>query len=391
MVCFCKNTTSKLQLALPQLVVAADLNLTVAADLSASLAVIDPAAAALQSIAGWLAALGLPAAPWQPDPAWLDLPLPTLSLNANAMATISAFAQLRADMLAQFGIDLLIPAQATALVRLVATLSARLSAVLAVDATLVASLTASAKVWAQLSATLIAVAQVEAALALNLLPTPPPPGPPLSLWRAFLQQLRALLPLIAVAAQLNLDLTADISVQLAAMLRVMLRIQLPALNVALPMPALSLMANLTATLSAVAQLRLALGVDPLVVGVAEVRAMVAARVTATARLVEQTLGLSLPALLAALLQLPRPPYCATLMAPPAVIKAVMSIIASGHASALAAISWQVPAVASLPVLSVGLPVVSLTAQLNAALGLTASLTPCGSGCDAAALTRALAA
>jgi hypothetical protein len=168
------------------------------------------------------------------------------------------------------------------------------------------------------------------------------------------------------------------------MLRVMLRIQLPAL----PMASLSLMANLTAAFSAVAQLRVALGVDPLEIGLPAVQAMVAARVSATARLVASSLGISVPAVLAMLLRLPRPEFCATQMAPPAVVQVAMSMTARGNAAALAAINWQVPPLTALPVLSIGLPVVALTAQLKAALGISASVTPCGASCDAATLLRA---
>ena len=361
MVCFCHNTMTRLQLALPRLDIAADFDLDVRF------------AAELQLIANWLASFGLPAPPWQPDELWLELELPSLSLDASAMATISAFAQLRADMLAQFGIDLLIPGQAGAAVRLVATLQARLSAMLSADL----SLSVNASAWMRLSATLTAVAQVEAALALGLFPAPPP-GPPLAVWRPFLLRLRALLPMIAASVQLGIDLTADVSAQLSAMLRVMLRISLPAL----PTASLSLMASLTAAFSAVAQLRLALGIDPLEIGLPAVQAMVTARVAATAQLVQSSLGFSLEALLALLLRLPRLEFSASLMAPPAVVTAAMSI----NASALAAIDWQVPVAASLPVLGIGLPVLALTAQLNAALDLSASLSPCGV-CDAAALLR----
>jgi hypothetical protein len=366
MVCFCHNTMARLQLALPQLSVSADLDLDIAF------------AADLRLIASWMASFGLPAAPWEPDEAWLDLQLPSLSLSASAMATISAFAQLRADVLAQFGIDLLIPGQAAGFIRLAATLNARLEAMLSADLSLGLSLGVNANAWIQLSATLTAVAQVEAALSLGLFPAPPS-GPPLALWRPFLIRLRVLLPLIAASIQLGLDLRADISLQLSAMLRVMLRIQLPSLS----LPALQLSASLTAALSAVAQLRLALNIDPLTIGLPAVHAMVAARVGVTARLVQSSLGISLSALLALLLRLPRLEFSASLMATPATVNMAMSI----NAQALAAIDWQVPLAASLPVLSIGLPTIALTAQLSAALDLSASLSPCGATCDAASLLR----
>jgi hypothetical protein len=72
------------------------------------------------------------------------------------------------------------------------------------------------------------------------------------------------------------------------------------------------------------------------------------------------------------------------MAPPAVVNAAVRI----NAAALASINWNIPAMASLPILSLGLPVAAFTEQLNAALSLRASAVPCGSQCDAAALLRA---
>jgi hypothetical protein len=104
--------------------------------------------------------------------------------------------------------------------------------------------------------------------------------------------------------------------------------------------------------------------------------------------VVSSLGISLSELLALLVRLPRPEFCATLMAPPAVVHAAASITARGNAAALASINWQVPPLTALPVLSIGLPVVALTAQLKAALGISASVTPCGATCDAATLLRA---
>ena len=182
--------------------------------------------------------------------------------------------------------------------------------------------------------------------------------------------------MIAASAQLGLDLSADIAAQLSAALRAMLQIQLPGF----PLASLQLMASLTAALSAVAQLRAGLGIDPLALGLPAVRLMVAERLDATAAAVQSGLGLSLSALLDLLGLLPRLEFSAGLMAPPAVVSAAMSI----NASALAAIDWEVPAAASLSVLAVGLPLAAFTAQLDAALGLSASASPCVV-CDAAAL------
>jgi hypothetical protein len=187
-------------------------------------------------------------------------------------------------------------------------------------------------------------------------------------------RLRALLPMIAISGQLGLSMSANLAVELGAMLRLMLRIPMPTM----PALSLSLMASLTAALSAIAQLKLSLGIDPLVIGLPAVRLMVAERVTATANAIQQSFGLSLPNLLA---MLPRIEYCPTLMAPPAVVNAAMALN-------LPQLNWQVPAVADLPVLSLGLPVVAFTAQLSAALDIAPSLSPCGATCDAASVLSA---
>src|SRR5208282_4292260 len=79
------------------------------------------------ALSAYLNAAGLPAEPWLPEPSWLSLPLPQQQLSLQAVATISAMAALRAQVLAQFGIDLLIPGQAMAMARIVATMNARLS------------------------------------------------------------------------------------------------------------------------------------------------------------------------------------------------------------------------------------------------------------------------
>jgi hypothetical protein len=372
MVCFCKHTMTQLQHVLPKLSATATVSLSATASVSTRASHAEPSLAAL---ATWLAKNGLPAAPWQPDPAWRTVQLPKPTLSANSIATLQAFAQLHALAMA-LGMDLTKAAQATAFARLAATLNARLSTTLAH-----LSAPVSPSAWLKLSASLSASAQVNEALRLGLLPvapalTVPPVGPPLSLWRAFLSELRALLPVIAIANQLHLDLHASLSEQFAPMVRAMLRIPMPVMTANL-----ALMANLTAALSAIAQLRAALGIDPLEAGLPAVHAMVSERVSASASLVEQTTRMSLKELLAALPKIPVE-YCPTLMAPPAVVNAAVSLN-------LPPLTWQVPPMASVPVLSTGLPVAAFCTQLKAAMNLQAAAKPCASGCDAAKLLAAL--
>jgi hypothetical protein len=359
MVCFCQNTASDLALALPSIAAAAELNLN--ADSQAILA-----------IGASLAGSGLPAGPGSPDPAWQQLQLPSISLSASEVATISAAAYLRAQVLAQFGIDLLNPAQASAFVRLAATLSARLSAM--ANASASASLGASA--WPQLAATLNATAQVEAALSTGVLVSAGS-QPEMASSQPMLAQLQLLLPMTSLSAQLDLDLSANFSAQLTAQLQAIMAIPMPQL----PVATVSMMATLSASLNAIAQLSASLGVNPLQAGAPAVEAMVSARADAVAQMA-MSMGVNLPALAASLPgpgAAVNPPSFATA----ATVNAVMSL----NTQALASLDLAVPAAASLPVLTVGLPTASIAAQL-AAMGFAPSTAPCGGMCDARSLLNA---
>ena len=328
-----------------------------------------PGAGVALSLSDWLGARGLPAAPWAPDPAWLELALPTPRLSAGAMATISAFAQLRASALAQFGLDLLVPAQAQAFARLAATASARMSAMAG------AGLAINPLPWQQLAALNFAIGQLEAALSLGLFANLSAYAA-LPNFAALLAALLALLPLIAVSLQMSVALDASLAAQLSASIRAMLAISVAAI----PAATLSLMAQLTASLSAVASLQVGLGISPLQVGFPAVQAMLSARLGALLPQISASLGMnvSLPNLLALL---PALPYCPTL----AVTAPVVQMAASINAQAVASMTWQVPALNAVALLNVGLPVCALTAQLNAALGINAVLgVPCAI-CDAAAV------
>jgi len=359
--CFCHK--SLLSLPLPSL------------DISAS--VVLPGMNIPLGLSAYLNAAGLPAEPWQPDPAWLSLALPQLQLSLQAVATISAMASLRAQVLAQFGIDLLIPGQAMAMARIVATMNARLSAMVDINPL----------GWLQLARLNAAIDEVNLALSLGLLPPSPsmmlsltvPGGIPMPRWGNFLALLRALAPMIAATAQLNVSLSA--TAELAAALRVMAKLSLPALV------APQFMASLTAALSAVASLQASLGVSPLTLGFPAIQLRVQARLAALLPTLSARFGVnvSLPNLLALLLSLlPKLPVIPTTFATSAVVQAAM------RAQAMAALNWQVPPM--IAAVQIGLPTCALVAQLQAALGITAVLpSPCGSSCDAAKLARALAA
>jgi hypothetical protein len=383
MSCFCHRTIAPLQVQL-SLLAAADLALAVPVSPRQALA-----EALARELAQALAALGLPAAPWQPDPAWLDQPLPQVRLSATALATVSAFAQLRAQALAQFGLDLLVPAQAVAMARIVATLNARLAALPPppVPAELI-----------RLAALAEAIAQVTIAIQAHLLDPLPaltqayanPAGSPMSAWHALLAALRSLVPLIAASSQLGLTMDASFAAQLAVALRTLRAISLPPIR-------FSAMAQLAASLSAVARLRQSLGIDPLQAGMAAVRAQIAARLAAMIGLLPPAYrtALARPGLLsdAELVRalrslLPKLPFCPSQLATPAVMAAALKV----DAAAVAAIDWQVPALSAVPVLQIGLPTCMVAAQVQASVSVQAVLpAPCGSGCDAARIMRGLAA
>ncbi len=367
--CFCHRTLGPLLSGL------ASLNVGLSAQL--------PNANIVLSLSGWLGARGLPAGPWQPDPNWLGQLLPQLRLSASACATISALAQLRAQVLAQFGIDLLLPGGPAAFARIVATMNARLSAM--------ASAAFNPAAWISLAGLNAAIDRVDLALRAGLLAPSAslaigsPGGVPMADWRAFLAALARLVPLIAAASQLNISLAANFSAQLAAALRILRGVTLPGLGTG----NMAFMASLTGALSAIAQLQASLRISPLALGFPAVQALVSARLTAQLSALAGSLRLNLqsPNLLAELLALlPNLPYCPTHLANAETVQAAFAM----HAQTVESLDWQVPSLASLPVLRIGLPTCAFAAQLQAALGITAVLSaPCG-GCDAAATMRALA-
>ena len=365
--CFCHKSLLPLSALLPNI------------NVSASVAL--PGTPIVLALSEYLSAAGLPAEPWQPDLAWLGLGQPSLRLSAQAVATISAMASLRAQVLAQFGLDLLIPLQAKAFARVVATMNARLSAM--------AHLNLNPLAWLELARLNAAIDQVTIALEAGLLMSSPslmmalslPGGIPMPRWTSLLALLRLLAPMIAASTQLNVSLSE--TVQLAAALRMLAGLSLPALV------APQLMASLTAVLSASAQLQASLGLSgsPLTLGFPAIQLLVQARLAALLPALSLRLGVAINpgSLLAELLSLlPKLPLVPTSFATSAVVQAAL------QAQAIATLNWQVPAL--IPAVQIGLTTCALVAQLQAALGISAVLAaPCGSGCDAAAITRALAA
>jgi hypothetical protein len=327
-------------------------SLSVSASLSASLSL----AAQIGEMARLMLNLGVG---FNPDPAWLQIKFPTISLSASAMATLSAFVQLQATM-ALLGLNLTTSFGASAFADLSASVAARMSAILSLG------LSINPGPWLQLSAALQACAQIQAALKLNLFA---PININMSVWANFLLELQLILPMLSIVAQLGL--TGNISAQLALALKIMLGIPMPKL----PTASLTLMASLTTTLTAIAQIKLALGIDPLAIGLPAVHLMVQERIQATVSMVESMLGMSFSAALQFLAKLQLGP---TMIASPLNVRLAANL-------QLPPINWQIPMMASLPVLSIGLPIAAFMAQLKAALNLNMALSPCMAGCDMAAL------
>lgn len=332
----------------------------------------DLAAAKIAAVADWLAARGLPAAPWQPDPAWRTLQLPTPRLSASAVATISGLVQLRASAQQQLGIDPLQAAQADALRRIIATLNQRLAAM--------PPLTPAARAWITLArendqADMVALALRENTFSASAELTAAfnePGGVPMREWGPLLRPLRLLAPLLAAARQLGGDGTETAT--LAESLRVLARLSLP------PLAQPARMAELAQALAAIQRLRDSLGADVLRQGLAAARAALQRKQMELAQILARNAppGETPEQLL---LRLPRRAVVPTSLATPAVVAA-----AQGMAQ-LAAVSWSVPE--NLPQVGTGLAALHLVAQLQLTLGSSpVRAAPCGSQCDAAALLRA---
>ncbi|MBV9755645.1 MAG: hypothetical protein JO047_01175 [Alphaproteobacteria bacterium] len=296
----------------------------------------------------------------QPQPAVPQQPrvtaVPTMQLSMAAIGTIAALADFRASVQEQFGIDLLAAGQAMAMARIVVTLNARLSAL--------ASQSPDTSAWVRLAALNSAVDHVRTTSGAG---TAVARSAHASTSESEAAKLAGPAVLAAAAVRLKVDFSANVSAQLAAALRTLRAVALPAL--AEP----RLVATLTAALAAVAQLRQSLGLDPLTIGFAMVAQVVSTRLDAASKQARAAGRGGVPQ------------QIASQDAPP------VSVETRQQMTALAAINWQVPPITALPAITIGLPVCTLTAQLKAALGIDAvRLAPCGAGCDAAKLARALA-
>jgi len=341
--CFCKGL-----LKIPPINIAANLHMSASAR----------AAAALNE----QLTLGLPGFPGPP----FAFTLPRLSLSASAAANLAAYAQLHAQAMARLGIDLRLPLGLTALARLTATLNARLS--------MLANLNLNFGPWLQLAllnritvsltAAFNAALSLSASAALNIHLFPPS-------WGGL--HLGTLSMMMNASAQIGLGASANVAASFTAMVQAIAR-----LNLALPN--LSLVCNLSAGFSAIAQLGSSLGINPLQIGFPAVQAMVAANFSAMVALAAR-LGINLSVGIPNLLTIP---------------SLVAAIQASLTATLRAVLAFNFSAVASLNVaasasLGVGLAVTALAANMSAALGINvAASVPCPI-CDARAIVAAAGA
>ena len=326
------------------------------------------------ALADWLAARGLPAAPWKPDPAWRALRLPTPQMSPAALTTISGLTHLRAEALRQCGTDLLDPTQAEAFRRVVATMNERFrkQPPPPVDP----------RDWTQLARQNDTADRLAQAMKEGLLkPTPQqqqeynePAGVPMREWGGLLRPLRQLAPLIAAARQLDAD--EEDPAQLAEGLRKLSRVKLP------PLAEPERMEELGRVLSAAQRLRTSLGEDTLEQGLAAVRERVRKKVAALARALERDYpGAADEPVEHMLARLPKLAVTPTPLATPAVVEAARKM------EKLAAVTWKVPE--DMPLVREGLATSRLIEHMKTALGNSpVRATPCGSQCDAAALLRA---
>ena len=326
---------------------------------------------AVASAASWLTARALPASPWQPGPEWLAAKLPTPRLGREEIATVTLLGTMR-KLAESHGIDLLQPNEAIKLNRLVATLNERMTQLAQ------AGPPPDPGPWLQLAARSEAADAVRKAASAGQLDWTPkqieayaaPAGRPMREWLPLLRQVRALSPLIASASQLGVPLDAPqhVTQRIAEAVRALRSLSPP------PLAEPVFTAQLTAQLQAFDRLRQSLGIDPAKAGFATVERAVTDRTAAAAAVLKQR-----PPLPESL------PYCPSSVAPPPVLR----LAASEGVRKLAELDWKVPPASALPALRSGLPVLSLGGLMAAAGGDPVRRAPCGSGCDAGKLMRAL--
>ena len=363
--CFCSQAIAlscQEQLSLPGAAASAGVALSGSLQATAALALSEPAQL-IAAISQFLALRWLPApAPWQPDPAWLELDLAPPPLPAAALAVITAMVQAAMQARAVLGLDLTAAADVRALARIVATLNLRTGAL--------GALAADPRPWTALAALNEQADAVRSAAQAGLFAAAPAPAsaPSLAPWRTLLAQIKALAPLIAIGQMLKLDFTSPHAfVALAEQIRLLAAITLPALSAPLAVGQVIARAN------AIARLSLSFGANPLVVPFAKVAAAVQLKIDAVLALLPPTVEMG-PLGLTGMIDLPPNPG---VLAPAAVVAAAMRIPPT-------ALAWSVPAFADVALLVSGNAAISLAGLLGPGIVVAA---PCPV-CDAQAAVRA---
>ena len=373
--CFCKQAILTMQSAC-QLTVSAgaalhggigvELSAQAGVGLTAGLeaTVVTPTSPRLAAAAAWLAARWLPAEPWQPDPAWLEIDLPDLPMPAGHLAVMLALVQVRQDCQRDLGINLTVSAQAAKVARIIATLNRR-------TPDLALQLNTSPP-WEALALQLDHAERVTLAARAGLflpLPVEIVPVPPIAVWQPLLLKIKALAPLIAIGQTPGLNLQLEgMPGLLAAMLREMLAISIP------PLDDLTTILRIIARFDAIARLQLGLGLNPCSVAFSQVKAAVDLRTAAAVAL------------------LPPGEFPAHPPNPGLLITADM--IAAARAiprAVLAQLHWNVPRYDQLALLTTLVPVVKLVGLLRSCGIEAVCQSPCDAHCDArasAALPRA---
>lgn len=362
--CFCRLTMAPLAAQLEKLSQGTPPEDTPVAEPTAAQ---QQAANKVAAVSNWLAARGLPAAPWRPDPAWRQVQLPTPKMTPGALATISGLLHLRAQALSQAGTDLLDPGQAEAFRRVIATMNQRLRQAPPPDV--------DTQQFTSLAQQNDDADQVAEALKSGLLEPSPendglynsPAGVPMRDWGGLLRPLRQLAPLIAAVRHLGAD--EEDPEPLADALRKLARVKLPKLE----QP--ERLRQLVRALSARQRLQDSLGDALLQKGPAAMLQKIQQKQAALA----QALGEETPEQVVR--KLPRRAVTPTTLATPAVVQAAQRM------QKLAAVTWKVPE--NLPLVDEGLAACHAIGQIARALASSPIRpAPCGSQCDAAALLRA---
>ena len=235
-----------------------------------------PGADTIMAASSWLGATGQGAPPFTPDPAWGQASLPQLAASPDQMATLSALANLRAQVQTTYGLDLLVPAQGAQFGQIAGTMSARL------DDAGMASGVAPGDDWQATYGLNDAIDRVQAGLdsgAFSLPGSPPAgavaaPAVPDAATQGFMAGLVPLLPLLGIGQQLGIDMSGDFTAPLSQAVRTMVATPLPAI----PPQNLAAMGNLSGQLTAASGLSSSLGVPALQLGLPQVQALVAARI-----------------------------------------------------------------------------------------------------------------